>query len=318
MELPLVSVVCLCYNHERFVKEAIDSVLHQTYKNIEMIVVDDCSQDASVSVILSLVDQNPRIKFISLKKNIGNCKAFNVGYQSTQGDFIIDFATDDVMLPGRIEKQVQFFQNQNSKVGVVFTDAIYIDSSSKPFKNHFEYLLKKKLIDHIPMGDVFRDVLTTYFICSPTMMVRREVFESLKGYDENLAYEDFDFWVRAARDFHFAFLNERSTWVRKSFGSMSNGLYKPGDLQLHATYLICCKAKELCRDEEDLNALRHRVLYEFKQSVFSGNNKEALLFADLLKMLGKVPFSLYVIQFASMIPLPWPWIRSKYNQLLYD
>ena len=318
MERPLVSVICLCYNHERFVKEAIDSVLNQTYPNIELIVVDDCSTDRSVTVIKSITSQNPRIKFLSLKTNLGNCKAFNQGWKMATGQFVVDFSTDDVMLPERIEKQIDFFLKQGKQAGVVFTDAIYIDDKGAPFKNHFEYLLKKKLIDHIPSGDIFRDVLTTYFICSPTMMVRKEVMDSLGGYDESLAYEDFDFWMRASRDFHFTFLNERLTKVRKSSGSMSSAWYEPGDPQLHSTYLVCLKATNLCRDEADRNALRWRVLYEFKQAVFSGNNKESKLFAQLLRSSGKISFSFYVIRLASFIPLPWPWIRSSYYKLLYN
>src|SRR5579859_1537102 len=106
MDQPLVSVICLCYNHRRFVKEAIESVLGQTYKNIELIVVDDCSTDGSVSVIKELIVQNPVIRFIPLNENRGNCKAFNEGYKLSSGKFVIDFSADDVMVSGRIEQQV--------------------------------------------------------------------------------------------------------------------------------------------------------------------------------------------------------------------
>ena len=317
MDQPQVSVICLCYNHERFVKEAIESVLNQTYPNIQLIIVDDGSIDGSVPIIQKIEDQNPGIKFLSLKKNLGNCKAFNQGWKLATGQFVIDFSTDDVMLPDRIEKQVDFFLRQNDKTGVVFTDAIYIDADGKPFKNHYDHLFNNKLLGHIPVGNIFRDVLTTYFISSPTMMVRKEVLDSLGGYDEELAYEDFDFWVRASRDFHFAFLNEKSTKVRKASGSMSSGWYVPGDPQLHSTYLVCMKARLLCRDEEDRNALRWRVLYEFKQSVFSGNKIESKLFAQLLKSLGVIPFSFYVIQLVSALPFPWASLRKKYHQFIY-
>src|SRR5579872_2248600 len=138
MELPLVSVICLCYNHESFVKESIESVLQQSYTHIELIVVDDFSGDASVSVIQTLADQHPTIKFISLKENTGNCKAFNQGLKLASGDFVIDFSTDDVMMPDRIEKQIDFFLKQSEQVGVVFTDAVYIDEKGVTFRNHYE------------------------------------------------------------------------------------------------------------------------------------------------------------------------------------
>lgn len=318
MEQPLVSVICLSYNHERFVKEAIESVLHQTYKNFELIVVDDCSIDGSVAVIQRLIDQNPEIRFISLSKNIGNCKAFNIGYKLASGEFVIDFSSDDVMMPERIEKQVIFFKNQSDRVGILFTDATYINENGIAFRNHYEYLFNKKLIDYVPVGNVFRDVLTTYFICSPTMIVRRAVFESLKGYDESLAYEDFDFWVRASREFYFEFLNEKTTLVRKLTDSLSTGLYQKGDKQLHSTFLVCQKAEQLCRDEKDRNALRWRVLYEFKQAIFSQNKTEAKLFADLLSRLGETPSSYFIIRFASFLPLPWALLRKIYYRFLYN
>jgi hypothetical protein len=221
------------------------------------------------------------------------------------------------MMPDRVEKQVDFFLNQIERVGVVFTDAVYVDENGVPLRNHYEYLMNKKLIDRVPSGDVFRDVLTTYFISSPTMMVRKKVMDQLQGYDEMLAYEDFDFWVRASRDFQFVFLNEKTTKVRKSAASMSTGWYQKGDKQLHSTFLVCQRAEGLCRDEADRRALRWRVLYEFKQAVFSLNKTESKLFAELLDRLGKIPPSFYLIRIASFLPLRWAWIRKKYHQLRY-
>jgi glycosyltransferase involved in cell wall biosynthesis len=318
MERPLVSVICLCYNHERFVEEAIESVLLQTYPHLQVIVVDDFSSDRSATVISGIVSRSSReIKYLPLQQNLGNCKAFNVGLKHATGDFIIDFSTDDIMLPNRVDEQVNFFLQQNEKTGVVFTDAVYIDERGIPFKNHFEHLFKKKLIDGVPTGDIFRNVLTTYFISSPTMMIKREVMESLGGYDESLAYEDFDFWVRSSRNFEYAFLNKRLTKVRKISGSMSSGWYEPGDPQLHSTYLVCKKAETLCRDEKDIAALRKRVLYEFRQSIFSNNKDEGRLFAQLLRLLGGLPFWCYGIQFLSHLPLPWSGIRKRYQQLFF-
>lgn len=197
MEPPLVSVICLCYNHARFVREAVVSVVGQTYKNLQVIVADDNSNDGSVSEIQKLKAEYPFLEILLLTHNVGNCKAFNSAFKLAKGKFIIDFATDDVMMPDRIEKQVLYFEQSDQHVGVVFTDATYIDEAGKFIRNHFPYLLKKKLITHIPQGDVYRDVLSTYFIPGPTMMVRREVLDFLGGYDEELTYEDFDFWVRS-------------------------------------------------------------------------------------------------------------------------
>lgn len=315
---PLVSVVCLCYNHERFVAEAIQSVLNQTYKNIQLIVVDDFSNDNSVAVIEPLVQKNPTIDFMPLPKNTGNCRAFNSALTKVKGEYVIDLAADDVMLPERIEKQVRYFQNLDESFGVVFTNADYIDAEGKFIRNHTEHLISKKLINQVPQGWVFRDVLKQYFICSPTMMIKKIVLDKLHGYDEELAYEDFDFWVRASRCFPFAYQDETLTRVRRNIKSMSSGEYQQGNKQLHSTYLICRKAVLLCRDKADQQALVCRVRYEFKQSVFSGNLSEANLFAQLEKELAGHNIAFFLYQFLSWMPLPWPWIRKQYHHWRYS
>lgn len=314
---PLVSVVCLCYNHEKFVRDAINSVLNQTYPNIEVIVLDDASTDGSVSIIEQIKRDHPGIIFLQLKENIGNCAAFNKGLAMVHGEFVIDFATDDVMLPERLEKQVNHFRQLDASYGVSFTNANYVNASGKTIRNHTDHLLGKKLVSKIPEGWVFRDVLRRYFICSPTMLVRKVVFDKLNGYDENLVYEDFDFWVRASRNFKFAYLDEVLTNVTRSHSSMSSGWYEPGDKQLHSTFLVCQKAIDLCEDEGDKQALLTRVRYEFRQAVFSGNKVEAKLFAGLDEKLEGHNWQFYLFTFLTWLPLPWPWIRKKYHQLFY-
>jgi glycosyltransferase involved in cell wall biosynthesis len=318
MEKPLVSVICLCYNHRRFVREAVVSVLNQSYKNIQVIVADDASTDNSIEEINKLKAQYSTIELLLLPKNIGNCRAFNEALKLARGEFIIDFATDDLMMLNRVEKQVAFFESLDSTVGLVYTDAEYIDEDGKFIRNHFEYLFHKGLLSHVPQGDVYREVLTTYFIPGPTMMVRREVFAALNGYDESLSYEDFDFWVRSSRIYRYAFLNERLTSIRKLKTSMSTGWYVPGDRQLHSTYLICKKAHQLNRDKGDELALITRVRYEFRQSVLSGNHEEASLFFDLLKELNGVRLAERMLKLLHRSGIPLAPLRKVYHWIRYS
>src|SRR5262245_56075887 len=96
---PFVTIVCLCYNQAAFVKEAIDSVLTQTYPNIQLIVVDDASTDNSADIIREIASVNPSLQIILLNENLGNCAAFNRALPSVKGEYVIDFAADDVMMP---------------------------------------------------------------------------------------------------------------------------------------------------------------------------------------------------------------------------
>jgi len=315
---PLVSVVCLCYNQERWLEEAVESVINQTYKNIQLILADDASTDHSAVKMAQLKKKYPDIEVLLIKVNKGNCTAFNEAYKIVKGDFVIDFAADDVMLPDRIEKQVQFFNTLDSSYGVVFTNADYIDGEGKFIRNHFNHLFKTGLLNNIPEGDVYADVLARYFIPSPSMLVKREVFDKIGGYDESLVYEDFDFWIRSARLYKYGFLNESLTKIRRTGASMSSGWYKQGDKQLHSTYLVCRKAIALNRDDNEKEALLKRIRYELRQSIFSQNHKEADLFFGLLNELDSVNNSDRILEMINKVKFPTQWLRRLYHGVRFE
>lgn len=320
MQTPLVSVICLCYNHARFVEQAIQSVLSQTYKNIQVIVVDDASTDNSVEVIRDVLLRSGRIdiQFLSLPQNIGNCRAFNQGLALAKGTYIIDLATDDYMVPERIQRQVEFFLSLDESYGVIFSDAVYIDEEGKFLYNHFEELQRKRLVYTVPRGDVFKDILTTYFISPPTMMMRKKILDELNGYDEQLAYEDFDLWVRSSRYYKYNYTEEKLTVVRKVLSSMSAQVYKTGDKQLHSTYLICRKAQKMVRASTEINALIWRVRYELRQSILSENFQEGTQFLFLLKELTRLSLGDRLLAVILSLKLPLGWMRSIYYKTRFN
>lgn len=312
-----MSVVCLSYNHEKFVAEAIASVIGQTYGNIQIIAVDDASTDATASVVRSIAQKHPSIEFIQLERNVGNCTAFNAGLARARGKYIIDFATDDVMMPDRIEQQVEFFEKLDRSYGVVFSDAIYIDASGRPLRYHFRYLMKRKLLDRIPEGDIYASVLSTFFIPSPTMIVKAEVFNYLGGYDENLAYEDFDFWVRSSRKYKYAYMNSVTTRIRVLPSSLSRGAYRKGDRQAHSTYLVCKKAARMNQSPSEDQALAVRIRYEIRQCVLTGNQHEAGLFLALLREIGYADLFSQTLVAIGRLKLPLAPLRKLYQKIRF-
>lgn len=313
---PLVSIICLCHNHKRFLQEAIDSVLDQTYPNIEIIVVDDASTDGSKALLKDICNQN-NLLFIDIPKNIGNCAAFNKGFFLSKGKYVIDFATDDVMVPERIESQVHFFEKQKKEVGVVFSNAHFIDEKGKLKGIHYGVDDKKGMIADVPQGNVYADLLSSYFISPPTMMVHRKVLEDLNGYDETLTYEDFDFWVRSSRDYEYAFQPEVLTKVRKLNSSLSSKLYQPGDQQLMSTYRVCLKAVELNRTKIEKDALIKRLRYEARHAVLTGNHKEAALFLGLLKQQEGMNLGAYLLKWLNTLRFSFPKLRKLYLKIRY-
>ena len=120
---PLVSIICLSYNHASYVTEALESVLNQSYTNIELIIADDCSSDNSKEVIENWLIKHPNILFIPNTINLGNTKTFNNAAKHAKGDYFIDLAADDILLPNCVELQIKTFQNSNyTNVGIVYAN----------------------------------------------------------------------------------------------------------------------------------------------------------------------------------------------------
>lgn len=263
MVAPPVTVICLCYNQGRFVKEAIRSVLEQTYPNIQIIVVDDCSTDNSVEVITGMVVAHPHIVFLSLRKNVGNCKAFNLALPHVRGDYIIDLAADDILLPERVSKGVMALTAAGDAFGVNFTDADWVDEDGGHLYRHSSRFPHQ----NVPEGDIYTDLIHRFFICSPTMMFRREVIDALGGYDEDLSYEDFDFWIRSSRHFRYCYTPEVLVKKRVVPRSMSQRQFTRGNPQLESTYRVCGKIMALNRARGEQRALARRIAYEIRVSI---------------------------------------------------
>jgi len=289
---PLVSVICLCYNHSRFVVEAIASVLSQTYQNIELIVVDDASIDESQQVIENYLQHHPKVKFIPLSKNIGNCRAFNIGWQQASGEFIIDLAADDILYPERIAVGVACFLNAGKEYGVQFCDANIVNNAGVKIDKH---LTTGFFAGDVPQGFIFADLLAHYFINPVTMMYSQELLQYLGGYDASLAYEDFDVWVRSAKKFKYCYTNQLLVAKRKLTGSHGHGQYKLARSRLlSSTVIVCQKAFALCENIVEYQALLIRLRYEMKMAAVTLNWRSALqLFAlkrAVVKKISSVGF----------------------------
>jgi len=240
-----------------------ESVLRQTYKNYELIVVDDKSTDGSPAIIEKFQKQHPEITFIRLEKNEGICKAFNTAFKICSGDFIIDLAADDILLPERLERGVKLFETLDDRYGVIFADAELIDAQGKNLGFHSE----KYPHATIPQGNVYEFLIGRYFICSPTMMFRRAVIATLVGYDETLSYEDFDFWIRSSRIFSYHYQPDVLVKKRKLKNSLSHSQSKIFNKHNYSTYQVCTKILDLNRTVKEQHALRKRIQYEIRQCI---------------------------------------------------
>lgn len=258
MKHPLVTVICLCYNHARYVKEAVDSVMRQNWPNVELLVVDDASTDNSREAIGALAEKYPRIKVQFNEVNMGHCRSFNQMFRQSKGDFVIDLAADDVLMPGRIQTGVEELLIAGRNYGVHFGDAIYINEQGEELGLHSG----KYPHATVPEGDIYKELISRYFICPPTLMFRRSVLEALGGYDENLHYEDFDVLVRAARQFYFKYSPQVLVKRRELKGARSSAQFRLFSRHSLSTLAVCRKIMKMNHTEEERKALQQRLRYE--------------------------------------------------------
>jgi glycosyltransferase involved in cell wall biosynthesis len=204
MARPLVSVVIPTFNCAKYLSESIDSAVSQTFAEKEVIVVDDGSTDNTKEALEPFKD---RIVYI-YQDNSGASSARNRGVAQSRGKYIAFLDADDIWLPGKLQKQVDFFERQPGSVKLTYTDWKYF---FEPPDWHPQRILKISAYQ----GKVARQLFCHDFIYTPTVMIEREFLTSLGPFDRGLTIaEDYDMWLRASASCDFRFLPEVLAAVR--------------------------------------------------------------------------------------------------------
>lgn len=214
MNNPTVSIICACYNQEKFIEESLDSIKQQTFQDFEIVIWDDASKDNSVAVIERWISKNPHLKiqFVKNKTNQGICKSLNHCFELTKGKYIQILALDDKMLPWKLEQHVEILENSTERDALIFTDAYLINNESKLHQNRFIALHKVYL--SIESGNFYQELLIDNFIPAMSVMLKRKVIEEIGLWDEDLVYEDYDMWLRIAKKYDFIFADKPSVEYR--------------------------------------------------------------------------------------------------------
>lgn len=190
---PLVSIIIPVFNGANYVRQAINSALSQTYENIEVIVVDDGSNDnlATKSICLSY---GLKIKYIE-KKNGGVSSALNCGIKAMRGEYFSWLSHDDVYYPNKIRRQVEVLNNTENRDVIVFTNYVYIDSNSK--------LLKKTTVNETGNGSsIFSIIMGNLNGCS--LLIPAKCFHKVGLFDEDLkTIQDYALFAKLAENYKF-------------------------------------------------------------------------------------------------------------------
>lgn len=216
--LPLVSVIIPAYNAEPFIAKALASVLAQTYKRFEVIVVDDGSQDNTAAIVRQHQQQDERIKLFA-QSNSGVAAARNFGIERSSGDFIAPLDADDLWYSHHLCHQVACFLASPSSVGLVYSWTLDVDTQDRLIGG-----MRAAEIE----GNVYTTLLCHNFLGNASAsMIRRSCLEKVGGYDTTLrdreaqGCEDWDLYLRIAEKFEFRAVPTLSVGYRKLSGSMS-------------------------------------------------------------------------------------------------
>lgn len=197
----LVSVIIPTYNAERYIQRSLESALNQTYKNIEIMVIDDGSTDRTADIIKSY--QDTRIIYL-YQENQGQGTARNNGIRNSTGKYITFLDADDFYLPEKVARQVDFLEKSSEYV-CVYCNALHFYSDSP------ERLLKKKL-QKLPSGDVFQQLLYSSLINPNTILFRKEVLINGHMFKEGVYgrySEEWEMYLKiASAGYKFGYIDE--------------------------------------------------------------------------------------------------------------
>ncbi|RLD73555.1 MAG: glycosyltransferase family 2 protein [Bacteroidetes bacterium] len=226
---PLVSIIVSCYNHEDYITPCIESIVRQTYKNIELIVIDDGSTDKSADILQQL-SQKYHFSF-ERQENMGLTRTLNKALSQAKGKYIAPIGSDDILMLDKTEKQVEFLKNHHD-IAVVGGNIICIDDNGNIKQ-------KQRFKDYREID--FKDVFLTpkQIPAAPTVMIRASVLSEVNGFNTETNLEDLDLWLRITHaGYRIAVLNDVLAYYREhSSNSYKNYQFMTESLmQTYADY----------------------------------------------------------------------------------
>ena len=256
---PLVTVVIPSYNHERYIRQSIESVVNQTYGNIQLIVIDDGSSDRSPEIIRGMAEE---FSFEYIKqKNIGLPKTLNKAIALAKGKYFVSFGSDDIMFLDRIEKQVVFME-AHPEFKITSGNVIFVNEEGE------EAVVQKPRATRIlEFDDIFLNRQPG--IQAAGAMVERELFSVHGEYDPDIPLEDIYMWLKLLSLGHRAYiLEDNLAYYRKH----SRNTYKNIPYMLDAVL----KTIESYSYHSDYNAVKNRILKSHFMAASKKDGAQAL------------------------------------------
>jgi glycosyltransferase involved in cell wall biosynthesis len=210
---PRIAVVMAAKNYARFLPQAVDSVLAQTFTDWELLIVDDGSTDATRQVVKPYL-KDSRIRYAQ-SDQLGQSRAKNLGVRLTTAPLVAFLDADDAWMPTKLAEQFAVLESC-PQVGVCYTSRLLIDDAGRRTP------MNPQSVPKAYSGKVRAEMFTKNFVCFSSVMVRRLVFDHVGGFDENLDLAiDYDFWLRVAKHYEFQSIPAPLVLYRTGHGNLS-------------------------------------------------------------------------------------------------
>lgn len=218
MNTNLVDVIVPSFNNDKYLTDAISSVLIQTEYVNKILVVDDGSTDNTKKIVTTLATKTPKLQYIH-QVNAGLSSARNTGIKHSTSKYLAFLDADDVWLPGKLESQINKFETTKYKnLGLVYGEYLDVDEAGKEIQNFGGFRLHKDI-----KGDVSKQLLECNYATGSgsAVLVKRECFDRVGMFDETLkACEDWDMWMRIAQKYSFEYVDAPLVKLRRHQNSM--------------------------------------------------------------------------------------------------
>ena len=284
----LVSVIMNCYNGKTYLKESIESLINQTYKNWELIFWDNQSIDSSKEIFFKF--KNLKFKYFYAPKHEILYKARNAALEKAKGDYIAFLDTDDLWEPRKIETQLKLFDNE--EVALVY---------GKYWINYQNLLIPKRLNSYkdLPKGFIFEDLVSNYVVGLPTIMLRRkylENFPNIFNFEYNML-SDYDFVLRFSKRYKFDCVQKPVGTYRIHRGNLSNK-YLEQHIDQFKKWLKYNSKTNFFTSTKQRTDLANQLMYLeakyiVKKSNFFFSFRKVLNFPGLLKKIKLLIFLLF-------------------------
>jgi len=237
---PLVSVCIPSFNHAVFLGAAVESVLGQSYRNVELVVADDGSSDGSLELAMAYADRYPdRVRVCTHPGGAhrGISATANLAFRESRGEYWCGLSSDDLFYPDKVERQVAVMERRR-EIGLVYGSATVVDESGRPIRN-------AKVVDLSRQVDPLAGLIQSNCIFGQTVMVRRECFDRVGLHDEELIYSDWELWIRIVAHYGVAFLPRPLAFYRIHSRNTSVGVAPAVQLDRAAAVMRALQRKAL-------------------------------------------------------------------------